>query len=178
MSDVAPTPTPPLKGRGLSDRETAARTDTPPLQGRGRGWGLSAGAIATLQGRARARAMRNAPTEPEKRLWRHLSNRQLEGFKFRRQQAIGRYIADFVCPAARLIIEVDGDTHDEAADRVRDAALAGLGYRVVRVANRDVMTNMEGVLGGIAEALREVERPHPNPSPEGEGLEARMMGLC
>jgi len=114
--------------------------------------------------------MRNAPTEPEKRLWRHLSNRQLEGFKFRRQQAIGRYIADFVCPAARLIVEVDGDTHDEATDRVRDAALAGLGYRVVRVTNRDVMGNMEGVLGGIAEALREARPPAPNPSPEGEGL--------
>ncbi|WP_331710333.1 DUF559 domain-containing protein, partial [Sphingomonas sp. CCH18-H6] len=79
-----PTPTPPLKGRGL---DKGWRPEAPPLQGRGMGWGLSVAQLDTLH--QRARHMRNNPTEPEKRLWRNLSNRQLGGWKFRRQQVIG-----------------------------------------------------------------------------------------
>ena len=150
-------------------RDEAKRLNTPPLQGRGRGWGLSASSLEELQ--RRAADMRRNPTEPEKRLWRRLSNRQVEGFKFRRQQVIGRFIADFVCVPAKLIVEVDGDTHDEAKDRLRDEVLAGHGFRVIRATNADVMQNMDGVLTFIAEALRKADRPHPNPSPEGEGLE-------
>jgi len=70
----------------LTPTDTAKRLNTPPLQGRGRGW-------AELN--RRARQMRNNPTEPEKRLWRNLSNRQLNGSKFRRQSVIGYFIADF-----------------------------------------------------------------------------------
>ncbi|WP_281252669.1 endonuclease domain-containing protein [Sphingopyxis indica] len=125
--------------------------------------------IAELQ--RRARHMRNNPTEPEKRLWRRLSNGQLEGCKFRRQQVIGAFIADFMCSGAKLIVEVDGDTHGEASDRSRDAALGQMGYRVIHVTNRDVLTNMDGVLRLIVETLRQADSPHPNPSPEGEGLE-------
>ncbi|MET0371644.1 MAG: DUF559 domain-containing protein [Sphingobium sp.] len=121
-----------------------------------------------MQGRARQ--MRNNPTEPEKRLWRHLPNGQLEGFKFRRQQVIGHHIADFVCSSCTLIVEVDGDTHEEAADGIRDQALAQHSYRVIHVSNHDVMTNIEGVLRLIADTLRNAAKPHPNPSPEGEGL--------
>jgi len=153
----------------LSPTDQAKRLSTPPLQGRGRGWGLSVSTIEELQ--TRARQMRNNPTEPEKRLWRALSNGQLDGHKFRRQQVIGRFIADFVCASARLIVEVDGETHDEDSDRKRDAALAEMGYRVIHVTNRDVMANMDGVLRFVAEALRQIDSPHPNPSPEGEGLE-------
>ena len=149
-------------------RDQAKQLNSPPLQGRGRGWGLSANTLDELQNRARQ--MRNNPTEPEKRLWRHLSNGQLDGFKFRRQQVVGRFIADFVCPSAKLIVEVDGDTHEEASDRARDEALAALGYRVVRVSNHEVMTNIEGVVWSITEALHPAEKPQPNPSPEGEGL--------
>src|SRR3546814_6751522 len=87
--------------------------------------------------------MRNNPTEPEKRLWRRLSNGQLEGHKFRRQQVIGWHIADFVCSSAKLIVEVDGDTHEEVSDRARDKALAEQGYRTVRITNRDVMRSEE-----------------------------------
>ena len=163
----------------LTPTDQAKRLSTPPLQGRGRGWGLSALDIAELQ--SRARQMRNNPTEPEKRLWRHLSNGQLERHKFRRQQVIGWFIADFVCPSAKLIIEVDGDTHEEAADRARDKALTEQGYRTVRVANHDVMSNMDGVLTFIAEALRKADGPHPNPSPEGEGLDVvqaqKLLGI-
>jgi very-short-patch-repair endonuclease len=116
--------------------------------------------------------MRNNPTEPEKRLWRNLSNGQLSGFKFRRQEVIGRAIADFVCPRARLIIEVDGETHaDLTRDLRRDAYLRGFGFCVLHVSNYDVMSNVEGVLAIILSALESMDRPHPNPSPEGEGLE-------
>jgi very-short-patch-repair endonuclease len=60
----------------------------------------------------RAHAMRRDPTEPEKRLWRHLSNSQLGGFKVRRQAVIAPFIADFLGPAKALVVEVDGDTHE------------------------------------------------------------------
>ncbi|OQW79331.1 MAG: hypothetical protein BVN32_03315 [Proteobacteria bacterium ST_bin14] len=153
----------------LTPTDDAKRLQTPPLQGRGRGWGLSANTLAELH--ERARQMRNNPTEPEKRLWRNLSNGQLGGWKFRRQQVIGWFIADFVCPAAKLIVEVDGDTHDADADAARDAALMRRGYRVLRVTNEDVMRNVEGVKVAILRALEHADRPHPNPSPEGEGLE-------
>jgi very-short-patch-repair endonuclease len=122
----------------------------------------------------RAAEMRRNPTEPEKRLWRHLSGRQLGEHRFRRQSVIGRFIADFLCTQKALIVEVDGDTHDQDKDRLRDDILAKRGFRVVRVTNDDVMSNMDGVLQHILIVLDETPKrwdsPHPNPSPEGEGL--------
>ncbi len=149
------------------------RPDSPPLQGRGRGWGLSVNALNRRH--TFAREMRNAPTEPERRLWQHLRGSQLEGLKFRRQSVIGPFIVDFHCPSAALVVEVDGDTHaDEARDKARDGRLAEMGLMVFRVTNRDVMQNIEGVLAGIADLARMTtpsrDRPHPHPSPEGEGL--------
>ncbi len=148
------------------------RPEAPPLQGRGLGWGLSVDQLAELH--RRAAEMRRNPTEPEKRLWRNLSNGQLQGHKFRRQSVIGWFIADFLCPRKALIVEVDGDTHDAAKDRLRDDLLADRGFRVVRVTNDDVMTNMDGVLQHILAAVTSApnrwNKPHPNPSPEGEGL--------
>ena len=156
----------------LTPRDDAKRLNTPPLQGRGRGWGLSAGRIDQLQDRAAD--MRRNPTEPEKRLWRKLSNGQLGGFKFRRQAVVGSHIVDFACPSARLVVEVDGDTHvDPDMDARRDAMLASHGYRVVRVSNADVVHNVDGVLAMLLVVLQAggpAERPHPNPSPEGEGV--------
>jgi very-short-patch-repair endonuclease len=157
------------------------RTNSPPLQGRGRGWGLSATMLSELHDRAAQ--MRRNPTEPEKRLWRILSRSQLDGFKFRRQDVIGWFIADFMCPARSLIVEVDGDTHDEAKDRLRDDILGERGFRVLRVTNHDVMSNIEGVADAISRALSLnvacAESPHPNPSPKGEGLvEAqKLLGI-
>lgn len=150
--------------------DNGADPKTPPLQGRGKGWGLSREQLAELK--MRAREMRNNPTEPEKRLWRNLSNGQLHGFKVRRQEVIGRTIVDFYCPSARLCVEVDGDTHaDPERDRRRDAYLRGFGFTVLHVTNHDVMRNVEGVLAVILRALEAADSPHPNPSPEGEGLE-------
>ena len=145
------------------------RPDSPPLQGRGKGWGLSAGQLAELH--KRASEMRNNPTEPEKRLWRNLSGAQLGGLKFRRQEVIGRVIVDFYCPSVKLCVEVDGETHaDRARDLRRDAYLNEVGLAVLHVGNRDVMTNIDGVLQVILQELDSADRPHPNPSPEGEGL--------
>jgi len=102
---------------------------------------------------ARAREMRRNPTEPEKRLWRHLSASQLGGHKFRRQAVIDYYIADFFCPLKKLIVEVDGDTHDIDSDFKRDDWLRKKGYRTVRFSNLDVMGNMDGVLLALVEVL-------------------------
>lgn len=124
--------------------------------------------------------MRNNPTEPEKRLWRALSRKQL-GAKFRRQAVIPPFIVDFLCPSLKLIIEVDGDTHDAATDVARDARLSALGYRVLRFSNADVMGNMDGVYAVISDTVGALRAPHPNPSPEGEGLVAveaqKLLGI-
>ncbi|MEN2785268.1 endonuclease domain-containing protein [Sphingomonas qilianensis] len=163
----------------LSPQDNDRRENSPPLQGRGRGWGLSAEYLALLH--KRAADMRRNPTEPEKRLWRVLSNGQLDGHKFRRQAVVGRFIADFACAQKALIVEVDGDTHDAGKDRLRDDILAGHGFRVLRVTNYEVMTNLEGVFRAIRISLDQASlrwaRPHPNPSPEGEGLEGTMPSI-
>ncbi|HEX7877536.1 MAG TPA: DUF559 domain-containing protein [Sphingobium sp.] len=121
-----------------------------------------------------ARAMRRNPTEPEVQLWRILSRSQLGGYKFRRQAAIGDAIADFLCPLKGLVVEIDGHTHiNPAADAQRTERLEALGYQVFRVTNEEVMRNLEGVgqrLLAILEGLPDRRAPHPNPSPEGEGL--------
>jgi very-short-patch-repair endonuclease len=94
-------------------------------------------------------------TPAEIRLWQALKHRQLDGLKFRRQPSIGPFIADFYCPAAKLVIELDGSVHDSEAaqqqDAERTAYLVSLGLRVVRFENREVMGNLEGVLGEIRE---------------------------
>ena len=170
-----------MTGKPLTSRDSARINDTPPLQGRGRGWGVSAGKLYQLS--ARAGQMRNQPTTPEKRLWAHLSRSQLGGYKFRRQAVIGNAIADFLCPQKGLIVEVDGDTHgDPAADERRTAQLEALGFHVVRVTNDDVMWNVEGVcemLLARLDALPMRRAPHPNPSPEGEGLKEaqKLLGI-
>ena len=153
-------------------RDQDKQLNSPPLQGRGRGWGLTAARNEEIAGYARE--MRRNPTEPEIRLWRSLSGSRLGGFKFRRQAPIGPFIADFLCPQKAFVVEVDGITHDIDADRRRDAALARLGFAVLHVTNPDVMSNIDGVCTAILGALQAApdrwERPHPNPSPEGEGL--------
>jgi very-short-patch-repair endonuclease len=88
---------------------------------------------------------------------------------FRRQVRIGRYIADFVCHSARLVVEVDGGQHAvrTAADQERSKVLEANGYRVLRFWNNDVLTNIDGVLEEIQRAM--TTTPTPNPSPQGGG---------
>ena len=125
----------------------------------------------------RARQMRRQPTEPEKRLWRHLSNSQLGGYKFRRQATIEPFIADFLCPAKGLVVELDGETHAHCADERRDALLATRGFTTIRFTNDDVMSNIEGVLANILETLQKLPArssgshacPTPTPPLKGRG---------
>jgi very-short-patch-repair endonuclease len=116
-----------------------------------------------------ARALRVSLTEPERRLWARLRRRQLNRLHFRHQAPIGPFIADFACAALRLVIELDGETHASAreADERRTSYLHKLGWRVLRFANGDVMTNIDGVLQRIIET---VTSPLPDPPPQaGEG---------
>ncbi|MEE4350265.1 MAG: endonuclease domain-containing protein [Pacificimonas sp.] len=108
----------------------------------------------------RARRLRRDQTEAEAKLWATLRGGHLNGHKFRRQFPIERYIADFACPAARLIIEADGNHHDgNDYDRRRDAWLAAQGWRVLRFTNDDVYRNLDGVLRMIELALAEAPSP-------------------
>jgi len=95
----------------------------------------------------RAREMRTNMTEPEKRMW-YQCLKQLP-YRFRRQRPLGSYIVDFYCAAHKLIIEIDGDSHAsdgaQEYDAERTAYLQGLGLRVVRFSNREVMENLDGV---------------------------------
>ena len=96
------------------------------------------------------RKLRNNMIYVEQRLWGSLRNRQLRGYKFRRQSSIGRYIVDFYCPGADLVVEVDGDTHYEpgakAYDRGRQRYLEAVGLKVLSFTNQDIDYNMEGVI--------------------------------
>ncbi|MDR7156542.1 very-short-patch-repair endonuclease [Sphingobium xenophagum] len=116
----------------------------------------------------RAKYMRANPTPAEQKLWLALRANRFENQQFTRQTIIAPYIVDFASKAARLIIEVDGDTHSakDRYDARRTEFLESLGYTVIRFANPDVMHNIEGVLSVIADALR--VSPSPQPSPPGE----------
>ena len=105
----------------------------------------------------RARTLRRDATATEKILWHHLRNRQLSNFKFARQETIGPYIADFVCRAKKLIIEIDGVTHETPDELAHDAArtefLVGQGYRVIRFRNEDIFGDLGPVLDEIMRNL-------------------------
>jgi very-short-patch-repair endonuclease len=104
-----------------------------------------------------ARRLRKNPTDAESRLWWCLRQKQLGGFRFRRQVPLGSYVADFVCLSEKLVIEVDGGQHAERIehDEARTAWLAANGFRVLRFWNNDVLGNMEGVLQTILDALEQ-----------------------
>jgi len=129
--------------------------------------------------RSRARTLRRNPTDAEQAIWNALRAHRMNGASFRRQTPIGPYIVDFVCHAARLIIELDGGQHFDDShmkrDARRDAFLTSKGFRVLRFSNPDVMTNRNGVLETIASAL--VAAPSP-PLPRKRGREsAQARGL-
>lgn len=111
-----------------------------------------------------ARKLRKDQTDAERRLWWNLRNRQLEGWKFRRQVPVGEYIADFVCIDAKLIIELDGGQHSEQRqyDEQRTRDLEQAGFAVLRFWNNDVLTNTESVIEEILRMLRPTDR---SPSP-------------
>jgi very-short-patch-repair endonuclease len=108
-------------------------------------------------------------TEAERQVWRILRLRQMDGHKFRRQVPIGRFVADFACHEARLIIEIDGGKHDPsfAPEIERTEFLESEGYRVLRFWNNEVLVNLEGVHRVIAEALDQATPTQTLPHPGG-----------
>ena len=118
-----------------------------------------------------ASTLRRNQTDTEKHLWHSIRNRQLAGFKFRRQQPIATYIVDFVCLEHKLVVELDGGQHtgQQGYDAERTRILNTQGFKVLRFWNNEVFENLEGVLSVI---LRELQgytsTPHPYPLPQGE----------
>lgn len=120
------------------------------------------------QTRIRAKELRLNTSVPEKLLWSALRGKKAAGLKFRRQHPIEPYIADFYCPAARLVIEVDGESHDDTIehDAIRTEYLSELNLDVIRVSNDDVLNNLEGVVDYIVKvALQRVTSPFVRPLP-------------
>jgi len=105
----------------------------------------------------RARYMRKHPTPAEAILWKRLRKRQVKGFHFRRQHPIVRFIVDFYCAEAKLVVEIDGSVHNQPGhdeyDTERQSFLQALGMRVLRFTNSQVVTETNAVLHAIAEAL-------------------------
>jgi len=117
-----------------------------------------------------AKDLRKSMTDAEKALWQRLKARQLDGFKFRRQEQIGRFIADFVCFERGIIIEADGGQHsiEREKDEERTQWLHSQGFTVLRFWNNDILTNIEGVMEAIRTACMEAPSPRPSPT-EGRG---------
>jgi very-short-patch-repair endonuclease len=115
----------------------------------------------------RARALRRRMTDAERLLWRHLRNRELGGWKFRRQYPVGTFIVDFICVEKSLVIEVDGGQHatNEELDNQRSAYLNKMGYRVLRFWNNEVLQETEGVLTAIFAILANDKQNSPSPQP-------------
>jgi very-short-patch-repair endonuclease len=121
------------------------------------------------------RRLRSNMTGPEARLWSRLRARQLQGLKFRRQHGIGPYIVDFYCPEQSLVIEVDGNSHADAdqvvKDKQREQYLQSLGLRVIRYINDDIVKNLGGILDDLAERISS-RSTSPRPSLPRRGKEA------
>jgi very-short-patch-repair endonuclease len=126
--------------RGPSPGHSLRSRPSSPARGEGK-------ASAAPEMQRRARSLRARMTDAERKLWYALRDRRFSGFKFRRQVPIDRFIADFICFEARLVIEVDGGQHaDSSKDQRRDRWFAENGFRVVRFWNNEVLLNLEGVL--------------------------------
>lgn len=110
----------------------------------------------TCEIEATAIKLRDLLTPAEARLWDAIRDRQLNGLRFRCQHPVGRFILDFYCPSHRLVVEVEGGSHDgrHAYDQARTEALAAFGYHVIRFRNADVLDRLPAVLETIRETAR------------------------
>lgn len=117
----------------------------------------------TPKGYENARKLRKELTPAERKLWAHLSNRKINGVKFRKQHAIGNYVPDFCAIKERLIIELDGSQHLEqvAYDDERTKYFESLGYRVIRFWNNQVTKELDAVILAIIHALEESQKGKP-----------------
>lgn len=143
----------------------------PPLVGGGEGAGSRAGRrervaetaglgakvadIGSTMLDARVKFLRQNQTRPEYRLWLQLRGKRICGRRFRRQFRLDRYIVDFVCLSVRLVVEVDGPSHDLTADQdaIRTRRLEAQGFRVIRFSNEDVMHDLDSVVRTIEAAI-------------------------
>jgi very-short-patch-repair endonuclease len=109
-----------------------------------------------------ARILRNNMTLGEILLWKELKGKKLLGYDFHRQKPIDEYVVDFYCPALKLVVEVDGESHDgkEEADRLRQNKLESIGLTVLRFWDCDVKSNVDGVVEQLREWI-EARRTHP-----------------
>jgi very-short-patch-repair endonuclease len=123
----------------------------------------------------RSRELRKKATDAEKKLWQALRRKTINGLRFRRQFPLGPFFPDFLCLPARLVVEVDGDTHasDEqrAYDKERTRWMVSQNFRVLRFWNIEVYENVDGVVEQIERAVREATTPPPAPSRKGRGSE-------
>ena len=118
----------------------------------------------------KAQELRSQATPAERELWRYLNTSKLDGHKFSRQIPIGPFICDFVCRRSKLVVELDGFSHENTSDRdaKRTLFLEREGYKVVRFLNSDVFANMDGVLTAIGETLMALPTPSPSRLREGD----------
>ena len=131
--------------------------------------------------RQSARRLRQDMTACERKLWSMLRGKQMAMLRFRRQQPVGPYVVDFVCPAAKLIVELDGGQHGEdkavTYDETRTRWLEAQGYRVLRFWNWDFLENPDAALEGIWRAIVESGSPLPQAlrAPLPEALRASTL---
>jgi very-short-patch-repair endonuclease len=133
--------------------------------------------------RSRAKQLRQAMTRAETLLWRYLKANRIDGLGFRRQVPIRNYIADFICMSSRMIVELDGETHDfeerQRADQNRDAFFVSEGFQVLRFTNELVMSNLEGVVETIRQAAMDRMRGLPlSPALPHKGGGSRGATAC
>jgi very-short-patch-repair endonuclease len=128
----------------------------------------------------RAKELRRTMTRAETLLWRHLKAHRLARLGFRRQTPMGNYVADFVAHSCKLVVEVDGASHDFEErirhDEERDRWFASRGYRVLRFTNDDVMRNLEGVALAILQAAEQAAPPSLTLPRKGGGNAASATG--
>ena len=128
-----------------------------------------------------SKELRQNQTPAEQILWYYLRKKQLAGLKFRRQEAFGNYILDFVCYEKRLVIELDGGGHldDEQKehDKLRDKFIEDNDYKVLRIFNNDIFSNIEGVIEKILQCVDMTPPPHPLPQGAGESSQSGSS-LC
>ncbi len=118
---------------------------------------------------------RRVTPKAEQVLWSKLRRRQMLGYKFRRQYSIAAYVVDFYCPAARMAIELDGDSHFQkgspARDEAKQAAIESFGIHFLRFRNVEIFEHLDVVLAAIARHLLELQRNYPPevpPCPRGD----------
>jgi very-short-patch-repair endonuclease len=146
-----PPPSSSMSGKALGEGVESPSPAQTPNQGQ---WRTSPELWAKLK--PLARQMRHEPTPAEQKLWQRLRGKQLMGLKFRRQHPIDRFIVDFYCRQARLVVEVDGPIHDYTVeeDAIRQEFIEFQGLRVLRFTNDQVLREIEAVLAQMAVVVR------------------------